>query len=75
MTVSHSAKLKIRNNVRSFRKKNGETQKDLADAVGVTRQTISKIEKQNHVPDFTLAIHLAFHFKVMVDDLFEADMK
>jgi len=49
----------------------GMTQQDLAERVGVTRQTILSIEKGNYNPSVGLAIRLARVFGVRVEDLFE----
>ncbi len=48
----------------------GMTQQDLADRVGVTRQTILSIEKGKYNPSVGLAIRLARVFGVAVEDLF-----
>lgn len=53
-----------------FRKKIGITQEELANKLGVTRQTIIAIEKGNYTPSVTLAIKIARHFNVKVEDLF-----
>ncbi len=49
----------------------GMTQQDLAERVGVTRQTILSIEKGNYNPSVGLAIRLARVFGVRVEDLFQ----
>lgn len=46
------------------------TQQDLADAVGVTRQTIFAIEKGRYTPSVALALKLARYFQVTVEELF-----
>jgi putative transcriptional regulator len=48
----------------------GMTQQDLADRVGVTRQTILSIERGRYNPTVGLALKLAEVFGVPVDDLF-----
>lgn len=48
----------------------GMTQQDLADRVGVTRQTILSIEKGKYNPSVGLAIRLAQVFGVAVEELF-----
>lgn len=60
----------LKNNVQSFRKEKGSTQQQLADAVGVTRQTIIAIEKGNYTPSLSLGLSLAHYFNVPVEDLF-----
>jgi putative transcriptional regulator len=49
----------------------GMTQQDLADRVGVTRQTILSIERGRYNPTVGLALKLAEVFGVPVDDLFK----
>lgn len=61
---------RINNSVLSHRKGKGSTQEDLAEAVGVTRQTIISIEKGNYVPSVMLAIKIAHYFNVDVEEIF-----
>ena len=49
------------------------TQQDLADRVGVTRQTILSIERGRYNPSVGLALELARTFGVSVEDLFEIE--
>lgn len=51
----------------------GMTQQDLADRLGVTRQTIHAIEKGRYAPSVGLALKLAAVFGVRVEDLFALD--
>ena len=51
----------------------GMTQQDLADRVGVTRQTILYIEKGKYSPTIGLALRLARELGVRVEDLFELE--
>ena len=46
------------------------TQAELAEKVGVTRQTIIAIEKGDYTPSVALALRLAKVFKTSVEDLF-----
>ena len=62
----------IQNHVRRFRRQQGEmTQQELADRVGVTRQTVVSIEKGRYNPSIGLALRLAETFGVPVEALFE----
>ena len=61
----------IRNLVRQHRLMSGITQQDLADRVGVTRQTILSIEKGKYTPSVALALGLAEVFDVSVETLFQ----
>ncbi len=60
----------IRNSVQVLRQKTGVTQQQLADAVGVTRQTVIAIEKGNYTPSVLLALKIAKFFKKPVEGLF-----
>lgn len=63
--------MKLGNNLRRCRFDNNEmSQADLADAVGVTRQSIHSIEKGKFVPSTLLALKLAKFFNKTVEDLF-----
>ncbi len=61
----------ILNLVRQHRLMVGMTQQDLADRVGVTRQTILSIEKGKYTPSVALALCLAEVFDVSVETLFQ----
>lgn len=64
----------VRNHVRRHRRLLGDmTQEELADRVGVTRQTILSIEKGRYNPSVSLALRLAETFGVPVEALFEID--
>ena len=49
------------------------TQEDLAQKIGVSRQTINSIEKNRYVPSTVLALKLSKIFGKPVNDLFELD--
>ena len=49
----------------------GMTQQSLADAVGVTRQTIVAMETGTYTPSLALAIRIARVFDCGVEDVFE----
>ena len=53
----------------SLRKKNNFSQEDLADKVGVTRQTISKWELSETAPDINQAKTLSKIFNISLDEL------
>ncbi len=59
------------NTVQKLRAVRELTQEELADAVGVTRQTIIAIEKGNYTPSVALALKLAHFFKKPVEDVFK----
>ncbi len=63
--------MKLGNNIRRCRFDNDEmSQQDLADAVGVTRQTIFSIEKGKFVPSALLALKIANFFDKSFEEIF-----
>ncbi|MHC4619334.1 MAG: helix-turn-helix transcriptional regulator [Planctomycetota bacterium] len=63
---------RITNQIRRLRFENGEmTQQQLADKVGVTRQTIIAIEASKYAPSLPLAFRIARTFGVRVEDVFQ----
>jgi putative transcriptional regulator len=63
---------KLQNRIRRLRFDNGElTQQELAERVGVTRQTIIALEAGKYVPSLLLAFRLAAAFAVRVEDVFQ----
>lgn len=61
---------KIYNTVAQHRLAKGVTQEVLADAVGVTRQTVIALEKGNYVPSVLLALRIAHYFNKPVEKIF-----
>jgi putative transcriptional regulator len=57
--------------LKRHRTERGLTQEELADRVGVTRQTILSIERGRYSPSIELALRLARLFGVPVESLFE----
>jgi len=63
---------RVTNSIRSLRFTHGEmTQADLADRVGVTRQTIIAIEQGRYSPSLEMAFKIARVFDVPLDDVFQ----
>jgi putative transcriptional regulator len=61
----------IKNNIRQLRFMHNEmTQQQLADQVGVTRQTIVAIEKEKYSPSLELAFLIAQVFGVPLESIF-----
>lgn len=58
------------NNVKISRLQKGLTQQQLAQIVGVTRQTVSLIEKGKYNPSLKLCIHIAKAVGKSLDELF-----
>ena len=66
------AKNELNNYVRKMRFENGEiTQQQLADRVGVTRQTIIAIESGKYAPSLPLAFRIARTFGVSIEQVFQ----
>ena len=64
------ARIVVENRVREMRQRLGMTQQELADAVGVSRQSINSIEQGRYVPSLPLALQLAKAFGRAADDIF-----
>lgn len=64
---------RVNNRVREGRLALGMTQAELADAVGVSRQSINSIERERYVPSLPLALKFARVFKCTVDELFRLE--
>jgi putative transcriptional regulator len=63
---------RVSNSIRALRFAAGEmTQADLADQVGVTRQTIIAIEQGKYSPTLELAFQIARVFRVPLDKVFQ----
>ena len=63
--------MKLANNLKKCRfEKDDISQENLANAIGVTRQTIISIEKGRFIPSTYLALKLATFFNKRVEDIF-----
>jgi putative transcriptional regulator len=60
----------IRNRVKELRTSCGYTQQQLADLVGVSRQSINSIERERYVPSLPLALMFARVFECATDEIF-----
>jgi putative transcriptional regulator len=65
----------VKNHVRSLREDSGLSQGQLAETMGVSRQTINSIETERYTPSLPLAIGLAKFFGRAVEEVFDADGK
>lgn len=63
----------MKNRIPERRNEEGLNQGELADAVGVTRQTINAIERERYDPSLELAFELADHFGCRIEELFDPD--
>lgn len=67
--MNSSTTVKISETIAALRKEAGETQKELADALGVSNKVISKWEKSESEPALANIVALAKHFGVSTDSL------
>ena len=63
----------MKNRLEEIRKQRGLRQEELAEAMGVSRQTISSLENGRYNPSVILAIKLARYFEMKVEDIFIYD--
>lgn len=67
-------KSQVKNNIRKLRFFHNEmTQQQLAEKVGVTRQTIIAMEQEKYSPSLELAFRIARVFNVPLDEVFTYD--
>lgn len=62
--------VELHNRIKVFRAEHDMTQSDLAERIGVSRKTISTIEVGRFVPSTIIALLIARHFDVPVEDIF-----
>ena len=65
----------MRNNLRIYRAIENITQQELAEELGVSRQTIVAIENDKYNPSLELAFKIAHRFDVKIEDIFIAEYK
>jgi putative transcriptional regulator len=61
----------MKNTVRDMRMRQNLAQGQLAEAMGVSRQTINSIENERYTPSLPLALALARYFGVTVEEMFD----
>lgn len=64
----------MKNNIPTYREREGLSQGELGTAVGVSRQTINAVERDRYDPSLELAFKLAVYFECRIEDLFEPDI-
>lgn len=70
------SRTKIHNQIRALRFHQQEmTQQELADQIGVTRQTVNAIEGGKYSPSLEVAFRIAEVFKKPLEDVFQYDAK
>jgi putative transcriptional regulator len=65
----------VLNCVKDLRTERGWTQQELANAVGVSRQSINSIERNRYVPSLELALLFAKVFGCSTDEIFTLETK
>ncbi len=69
-----ASRTRVRNSIRTLRFHHGEmTQQELADRVGLTRQTIIAVEQGRYSPSLEAAFKIARAFGVPLDEVFQYD--
>lgn len=63
----------VRNDVRALRQEAGLSQAALGERLGVSRQTVIAIENGRYDPSLPLAITIARHFRLKVEEIFHVD--
>ena len=63
----------MKNKIKVARAEQGLTQQQLADTIGVSRQTINAIESGKFVPSTVLALKMAQIFRKSVEEIFFLD--
>lgn len=65
----------VHNRVKELRSERGWTQERLAEAVGVSRQSVNSIERDRYVPSLPLALLFSRIFGVSTDAIFSLEKK
>jgi len=65
----------LRNKLKVYRAMRDLTQEQLADKIGVSRQTVIAIESDKYLPSLKLAFKIAKLFKVKIEEVFAYDQK
>ena len=61
----------MKNRLEELRKQRAIRQEDLAQALGVSRQTVISLEKGKYNPSLALAFKLARYFGLSIEDIFD----
>ena len=65
----------VKNNLRVYRALTNMTQAELAEKIGVSRQTIICVENEKFNPSLELSFKISRFFKVRIEDVFLFDLK
>lgn len=69
--MSQKVKGELRNRIAVLRAEKGWTQKEVADRLGVSRQTVISMEKNKYTPSLILAFQLAQLFEKDINEVFQ----
>jgi putative transcriptional regulator len=72
-SISNRVANRVANRVKDLRTARGWTQEQLAQAVGVSRQSINSIERNRYVPSLELALIFAHIFACPTDQIFQLE--
>ena len=64
----------MKNKLKVYRAMHDLTQEQLADKIGVSRQTVIAIENDKYLPSLGLAFKIARLFKVTIEDIFSYEV-
>jgi len=64
---------RVQNQVKALRSRRGWTQQQLAEAVGVSRQSINSIERDRYVPSLVLALQFSRVFECALEEIFRLE--
>ena len=70
-TLHYEVQTDVRTHIRQLRQDRGISQAQLADAMGVSRQTIVSIENERYIASLPLAYRIARYFGKAIEDVFE----
>jgi len=62
--------IKLRNRLEEIRKQKGLTQEELAEVLGVSRQTVNSLENGRYNPSIMLAFRIARFFGMSIEEIF-----
>ena len=67
--------MNLSDNLKKIRKENNLTQEDLAEKLGVSRQSVSKWESNQAYPEMDKVVQICKMFNLNMDDLLNQDIK
>lgn len=65
--------MKLNNRIREYRARTNMKQEELAELVGVRRETIGRLEKNKYNPSLLLAFEIAKVFRVTIEEIFRTE--